>query len=80
MVIDEASLEAVFVFCFVWGFGSSLTLGDDGHDYLKVRPFPTLALALAPALALALALALIATMINPLSPRAPSRLSIARPR
>ena len=36
VVVDESSLEAVFVFCFVWGLGSCLTVGDDGNDYLKM--------------------------------------------
>ncbi len=29
-------LERVFVFCVVWAFGSSLTIGDDGTDYRKI--------------------------------------------
>ena len=36
VVVDESSLEAVFVFCFVWGLGSSLTVAGDGVDYLKM--------------------------------------------
>jgi dynein heavy chain len=36
IVVDEAALETAFVFCLVWGFGSVLTIADDGTDYQKL--------------------------------------------
>lgn len=35
IVIDPAALETVFVFCVIWGFGSVLTVADDGTDNRK---------------------------------------------
>eukprot|EP01033_Poteriospumella_lacustris_P003465 gene3469-2562_t len=35
IVVDPAAFETVFVFCAIWGFGSVLTIGDDGTDYRK---------------------------------------------
>jgi dynein heavy chain len=35
IVIDENSLETCFVFCLIWGFGSVLTITDDGIDHRK---------------------------------------------
>ncbi len=35
-VPTSEELERLFVFCAVWAFGSSLTVGDDGTDYRKI--------------------------------------------
>lgn len=35
IIIDENSLETCFVFCLIWGFGSVLTITDDGVDHRK---------------------------------------------
>jgi dynein heavy chain len=35
IVVDPAAFETVFVFCVIWGFGSVLTVGDDGTDFRK---------------------------------------------
>ena len=36
IVMDETAFETSFVFCVIWGFGSILTIADDGTDYRKV--------------------------------------------
>jgi dynein heavy chain len=36
IVVDDLSLETAFVFCVIWGFGSVLTISDDGIDYKKM--------------------------------------------
>jgi dynein heavy chain len=36
IVIDDTLLESVFVFCIIWGFGSILTIHDNGHDNRKL--------------------------------------------
>jgi dynein heavy chain len=33
IVVDDVALETTFVFCVVWGLGSSLSVADDGTDY-----------------------------------------------
>lgn len=35
IVSDDASFETAFVFCLIWGFGSLLTISDDGTDHKK---------------------------------------------
>jgi dynein heavy chain len=35
IVMDDMALEATFVFCLIWGFGSVLTISDDGTDNRK---------------------------------------------
>jgi len=35
IVSDLAAFETAFVFCLIWGFGSVLTIADDGTDYRK---------------------------------------------
>lgn len=35
IIKDVNSLETAFVFCIIWGFGSLLTVSDDGTDYRK---------------------------------------------
>eukprot|EP01038_Epipyxis_sp_PR26KG_P005447 gene5447-7540_t len=35
IVIDSNSFEIAFVFCLIWGFGSVLTISDDGTDHKK---------------------------------------------
>lgn len=35
IVTDDSSFETAFVFCLIWGFGSVLTIADDGTDYKK---------------------------------------------
>eukprot|EP00981_Chlorochromonas_danica_P012313 scaffold4815_cov184-Ochromonas_danica.AAC.1 len=35
IVVDSNALEVAFVFCLIWGFGSVLTIADDGTDYRK---------------------------------------------
>ena len=36
IVADENVFETTFVFCLVWGFGSVLTISDDGTDHRKL--------------------------------------------
>lgn len=36
IIVDETSLETTFVFCFVWGFGSFLSIGPDGTNYPQI--------------------------------------------
>jgi dynein heavy chain len=36
IVVDTNSFETAFVFCIIWGFGSVLSIGDDGTDYKKI--------------------------------------------
>ena len=36
IVSDANGFEVAFVFCLIWGFGSVLTIGDDGTDYRKL--------------------------------------------
>ena len=36
IVSDPTAFETSFVFCLIWGFGSVLTIADDGTDYRKV--------------------------------------------
>lgn len=36
VVADPNGFEIAFVFCLIWGFGSVLTVGDDGTDYRKL--------------------------------------------
>jgi dynein heavy chain, axonemal len=35
IVVDDNMLETTFVFCLIWGFGSGLTISDDGEDHRK---------------------------------------------
>ena len=30
IVTDDVAFETTFVFCLIWGFGSVLTISDDG--------------------------------------------------
>ena len=32
---DDSAFELTFAFCLIWGFGSVLTVSDDGTDYRK---------------------------------------------
>jgi dynein heavy chain len=36
IVVDGAAFEIAFVFCLIWGFGSVLTITDDGTDQRKL--------------------------------------------
>ncbi len=36
IVTDDAAFETNFVFCVIWGFGSLLTIADDGTNYREM--------------------------------------------
>jgi dynein heavy chain len=36
IVTDDNAFETAFVFCLIWGFGSLLTISDDGTDHKKL--------------------------------------------